>query len=267
VYFYSATDDKQYGVDYRVASGEVASCRFTLPFETTFLWYAVADDGKLRNQSNIWIFTTRQIPPTNEKPVAHPGGPYSSFIGDEIDFDGSLSYDPDGNIDFYRWNFGDGSSEILNIQPGHIYYDSGSYTVTLTVVDNDGRSSTKTTSAYVSNISNDNPIPIITATNSTKVDKFTTFSASNSYDLDGSITNYTWDFGDGTMSYGVSTTHTYSAAGAYTVMLTVTDDNGGQDTTYNIITVSAPKTETPGFEFILAILIIGIIVFYKKHRR
>lgn len=267
VYFYGATDDKLYGVDYRVPRGEVASCRFTLPFETTFLWYAVADDGKLKNQSNIWIFTTRQIPPTNEKPVANPGGPYSSLMGEEIDFDGSLSYDPDGAIDFYRWNFGDGSSEILNKQPSHSYYDSGTYTVTLTVVDNDGRSNTKTTSAYVSSISNDDPVPIISAPNSTNVDEFTTFSASSSFDIDGSITNYTWDFGDGTINYGVSTTHIYTAAGAYTVMLTVIDDNGGQDTTYNIITVNAPKEGIPGFEFILAIMIIGFMIFYKKLRR
>ena len=267
VYFYGATDDKLYGVDNFVEEGETASCRFTLPFETTFLWYAVATDGKLENRSNIWIFTTRQIPPTNEKPVADPGGPYSSIIGREITFNGFNSYDPDGNIDFYRWNFGDGSSEILAIQPKHSYSDAGKYIVTLTVVDNDGRSSTKTTATTISDTSNAIPVPIVNAPNSTYVNELITFDASESFDTDGSITNYTWNFGFGDMGYGAISSYTYDTVGSYTVILTVTDNIGDKDTTYTIVNVNAPPEETPGFEFILAILIIAFVLFWNKYRK
>jgi len=54
VFFYNALTDKQCGVDYNVKSGEMASCNFNLPFETTFAWYAIANDSKLENRSDIW---------------------------------------------------------------------------------------------------------------------------------------------------------------------------------------------------------------------
>ena len=56
-----------------------------------------------------------------------------------------------------------------------------------------------------------------------------TFDASASYDPDGEITSWEWDFGDGETASGEVVTHSYSAAGDYTVTLTVTDD-GGQET-------------------------------------
>ncbi|UCF11860.1 MAG: right-handed parallel beta-helix repeat-containing protein [Thermoplasmatales archaeon] len=266
VYFYGATDDKLYGVDRMVPSDEVASCSFNLPFETTFLWYAVVTDGKLENRSNIWIFTTRQIPPLNKKPVADPGGPYSSIMDREIAFDGSSSSDPDGNIDFYRWNFGDGSSEILDIYPEHSYSESGTYVVTLTVVDNDGRSNTETTTATISKTSNALPISIPNAPNSSNANELITFGAYESYDPDGTIANYTWDLGDGNVRYGVTAAHKYSKAGTYMVMLTVMDNEGDKDTTYTIVSVNAPPEESPGFEIILAILALIYILIYKKRR-
>jgi len=77
----------------------------------------------------------------------------------------------------------------------------------------------------------------------TKVD--IEFNASKSFDLDGEITNYTWNFGDGTTADGVKTTHSYLTNGNYTVTLTVTDNEGNTDTetTYaNIIQSTQIKT-------------------------
>ena len=62
-----------------------------------------------------------------------------------------------------------------------------------------------------------------------------TFDASSST---GNITDYEWDFGDGSNTTGITATHSYSANGTYTVNLTVTDDNGATDTTSTAITVS-----------------------------
>ena len=53
-----------------------------------------------------------------------------------------------------------------------------------------------------------------------------TFNASASYDPDGIIVNYMWDFGDETTSTGMIVTHVYTIAGVYTVTLSVTDDDG-----------------------------------------
>ena len=52
---------------------------------------------------------------------------------------------------------------------------------------------------------------------------------STSYDPDGNIVNWTWDFGDGNISYLENTTHQYSNNGTYTVGLTIIDNNNAKD--------------------------------------
>ncbi|UCH88052.1 MAG: PKD domain-containing protein, partial [Thermoplasmata archaeon] len=53
---------------------------------------------------------------------------------------------------------------------------------------------------------------------------------SGSYDVDGTIESYIWDFGDTNSGSGETTTHAYTAVGIYTVTLTVTDNGGATDT-------------------------------------
>jgi len=52
------------------------------------------------------------------------------------------------------------------------------------------------------------------------------FNANSSYDVDGDIVNYTWQFGDGSTGYGMIVNHSYTAYGEYNVTLIVTDDDG-----------------------------------------
>jgi parallel beta-helix repeat protein len=70
------------------------------------------------------------------------------------------------------------------------------------------------------------------------VNQIIAFNASNSTDPDGTITNYEWDFGDGTKGIGVTVNHSYSRAGSYTVILAVTDNDGAKNscTAYIVIT-------------------------------
>jgi PKD repeat protein len=64
-----------------------------------------------------------------------------------------------------------------------------------------------------------------------------TFDGSGSYDPDGSIASYAWDFGDGSTGSGATTSHTYAADGTYTVVLTVTDNEGAAGTDTQDVTV------------------------------
>ena len=63
------------------------------------------------------------------------------------------------------------------------------------------------------------------------------FTANQSYDNDGTITDYLWQFGDDATSTNITTTHSYAKPDVYPVTLTVTDNNGATDTTTEYITV------------------------------
>jgi len=74
------------------------------------------------------------------------------------------------------------------------------------------------------------------------------FDASSSSDDDGDGLTYAWDFGDGTDGSGAITNRTYSAAGTYTVELTVTDGRGGEDSATQVVTPTSGGSPGSGVE-------------------
>jgi len=79
---------------------------------------------------------------------------------------------------------------------------------------------------------------IIASPTSGKAPLTVNFDGSASYDPDGDIISYEWDFGDGNTDTGVSVNHTYTSSGTFTATLTVTDDDGAMGTDSVIITVT-----------------------------
>lgn len=268
VYFYRASDNTLIAERHDIPSGGIASCTIHLPYDTVMAWYVVVNDSKLENVSDIWVFNTVPIPPTNDKPVSNPGGPYVGYVNDPIQFDGTKSYDPDGEIKFYRWNFGDGSGEILAEKPSHIYTKAGNYTVTLTVIDNNGTSDIATTYVVVKEKTTTNTPPIADPGGpyECKVNEEVIFDGSSSYDPDGNIVNYSWDFGDGSKGYGPIVTHLYNKSGTYTVTLVVTDDSGANSTKITYVAVHGAK-KTPGPGILFTIVSIIVTVFLIKRNR
>ena len=67
-----------------------------------------------------------------------------------------------------------------------------------------------------------------------------TFDARGSSPVEGVLTNYKWDFGDGNLAETIAgfTSHTYSTFGVYTVRLTVVNDQGGEDDSTATISVN-----------------------------
>ena len=88
-------------------------------------------------------------PPANLPPVSKPGGPYTGITGIAVAFDGSKSTDSDGKIVTYAWDFGDGSPAGSGAKPTHTYTTAGTYTVGLTVTDDDGATNGASTTATV----------------------------------------------------------------------------------------------------------------------
>ncbi|MCK5291474.1 MAG: right-handed parallel beta-helix repeat-containing protein [Thermoplasmata archaeon] len=82
---------------------------------------------------------------SNLEPVADANGPYSGKKYWPVDFDGTGSYDQDGSIIEYAWDFGDGSPKGYGETTNHTYSGAGIYNVTLKVTDNNGASDNDTT--------------------------------------------------------------------------------------------------------------------------
>lgn len=84
----------------------------------------------------------------NWLPVANANGTYSGGVNEEIIFDGSASFDHEGLITSYHWDFGDGNT-TTGIVVSHAYSQQGIYPVTLTVIDNQGNTGEDKTWVYI----------------------------------------------------------------------------------------------------------------------
>ncbi len=165
----------------------------------------------------------------NAAPIASAGNDTSLSVGETLELSAADSHDPDGEIIRYGWDLGDGTrSGLKDLQ--HAYAQPGKYTVTLTVIDNSNIANRNTTDSFIVTV-NSPPVAeagfdIVSAENQPIV-----FDAGNSYDSDGEIVNYSWDFDDGTIADGKAIEHSYSKAGIYKALLTVTDNSGTSSNT------------------------------------
>ncbi len=174
----------------------------------------------------------------NAPPTASFTGPASGLAGTAVSFDASGSGDADSAIVGYSWSFGDGATSAAGPTTSHAYAAPGTYTVTLTVTNSNGLRSTTSHQITIDGLpsaSFGGPTAGLTGTP-------VTFDGSGSSDPDSAIVGYSWSFGDGTTSAaGPKPSHTYSAAGTYTIVLTVTDANGLQSTTSHQIAISGAR--------------------------
>jgi PKD repeat protein len=190
----------------------------------------VTDDrgGKHSVQHSV----TTTAPPANEPPTSR----FTVSTADlKATFDASGSTDSDGSISAYAWKFGDGSTGD-GAAATHTYDKAGTYRVELTVVDDGGLESTSTTSVQVT-APKTAPVADFTASVN---DLTVAVDAGASSDVDGTIAGYTWAFGDGSQAQGATTSHVYQRAGAFTITLTVTDNDGLTASKTVPVTVTAP---------------------------
>ncbi len=208
----------------------------------------VTDDGGLSNVAKIAITVAEQ---GNLPPLAHieanPAGGDAPII---VTFISDGSEDPDGEIVKYEWDFdGDGIFDLdTELMPYGLYEFevAGVYESAVRVTDDGGLTDIATIEITINEPQNQPPVAEFWFY---FVDPFSIdFDASMSYDPDGDIVKYEWDFdGDGVFEYDSESnpyvSHDYGGAGTFSCELRVTDDGSLTATYYREFTIKEPQLQ------------------------
>jgi subtilisin family serine protease len=204
-------------------------------------WDARTGAGRI----NVYRAITGQEP--NAPPVVNPGSQYSGSKGVPVQFNGGASFDPNGKAITYAWTFGDptsASNSATIAAPTHTYLRAGTYTVTLTAKDAANLTTTATTTAVIPNI-----VPAISAFAGATLLQGESYTAAGSFaDADPDSWTATVSYGEGgtqPLALGADKSfaldHHYLAAGAFSVAVTVSDDDSGTGTAAAPVTVWTPS--------------------------
>lgn len=189
------------------------------------------------------VVSVRLVPPgvIAGSPIARftflPAAP-SAFT--DVRFDGSTSTPGLGAvITSYSWDFGDNTSGT-GVAPTHRYSVAGSYQVRLTVTDSNGASNQSAPQTIVVGAGSGPTADFLFSPSGPLVGQTIFFNGSTSAAGTGhSIVRYDWNFGDGQTRSGSAVSKSYTTAGTYSVVLTVTDEVGQTAQTVKSVVVGA----------------------------
>ncbi len=213
----------------------------------------VTDSSGLANNSAVNSIAVT----VDQAPVADAGPDLKVCANSEVFFDGSKSWDADGVVNRYLWDFGDGGSSGGD-KPKHIYRRAGTYRAQLTIEgDQDGQCDIRATDELTVEVTAA-PVPRIEALSAVPVGVPVSFDGSTSYLDDGAVTGWTWDFGDGTSAAeGALQTHVFNEPGEYRVALTVDSTAASNEcrqiSGYHLITVNAAPIAEAGEDIIVGV--------------
>ena len=163
-----------------------------------------------------------------------PAGPTAAFTyspatpvpNGAITFDASWSTSQSGTIVSYAWDFGDNSTGT-GMTPQHIYRAANNYTVSLIVVDDQGRASIACKQTLVVAPAANPVAQFVFSPTAPNTNQTIFFNAAQSTPGPGrTIVDYAWNFGAATSQHGLTASTAYSLPGTYNVTLVVTDDVG-----------------------------------------
>jgi len=188
--------------------------------------------------------------PPNDPPLIADitADPQSPAVGANVEFTVTIEDDdqPAGVAHDYAWDFDDGDTSTVAV-PRHSFATAGTYTVEVTVTDDEGATGTATIEVAVGN---DPPtLDQLTASTQTPNTGDEVEFTAEGYDdpNDDPLGEYRWDFGDGTTprttedAGAESTTHIFGAPGIYDVTVRAVDDRGAESAEHTVrVTVSGP---------------------------
>jgi len=238
------------------ATGRIASRAFAAGTRTVRL--TVTDSLGVSGEATTLVHAGNRIP----RPVIafSPAEPYS---GQEVEFLDASS-DPDGTVASRSWSFGGGTTST-EARPTHRFPRPGTYVVVLEVTDDDGA---RVETSVVLVVRNRAPLAAFAAVPDA-ADPTLVRLREGAVDLDGSVVDWRWDFGDGSSAAVAGPTHRYARPGSYAVTLRVWDDRGATSSVSATVVVPTPVNPAwlsiPLAAGILAVL--GLLGFLRRRAR
>jgi DNA/RNA endonuclease G (NUC1)/uncharacterized protein YjdB len=176
-----------------------------------------------------------------QPPIGAMAAPANVNEGDAVPFSAVGSIDPNGSISSYAWDFGDGETGD-GVSVSHSYAQDGVYTARLTVTDNDGLTDITVLTVTVANVA-----PVVAAVPDGSLNVGATYSVNGTFSDPGADAwTATVVWGDGSAPEVVpltgqdfTLTHIYTAGGAYSVSISIADDDAVGETTHTV-TVNQP---------------------------
>ena len=198
------------------------------------IWESDGTDNDEEQDGKTKKGFTPNYPPVAD---ASAGEPYIGFIQEHITLNGTKSYDPDGKIVVWSWDFGDGTTGEGELSI-HSYSNPDTYRVILTVKDNRGATDSDETQVVVSQPNRPPLAPTVDGPPLGIVNISYNFTA-RSVDLDNDSVSYIVDWGDKTstttdfLANGTLAiiNHTWLSAGEYLVVVQAYDDEVYSQTT------------------------------------
>jgi len=245
-----------------LAGADTAAPTFTPSRSGLYAFQLTVDDGDGGVATDTVVVTA-----TNAPPVADAGSNQTVRKKTLVTLNGSLSFDPDGDMLTFSWTQLSGPAVTLTgadtATPSFTPTKTGTYAFRLSVNDGDGGTSEDSTSVTVWGLPP--TADLVAKPPSAQVGVQIEFDASGSTDPDGTIVDFAFSFGDNISESGSDAVrnHSYSSAGTYTVTLTVTDDDGNVSTaqvTVEIIAPPPPPEVEANYKPVVA-LVFAIVLF------
>jgi PKD repeat protein len=180
-------------------------------------------------------------------PSANAGADMLVAPGAIVAFDGGASVAGDRPISRHDWDFQDGSLG-QGKTVSHAFQRSGKYAVTLAVQDDQPGACDSSTDQVIVTV-NASPVAVPGPERRVAAGEVVQLDGGRSYDVDGTVTGWSWDLGDGTQADEQKIEHRYGRPGSYHVTLSVADDAGLGNSTAQAVTrivVNEPPVAVAG---------------------